>query len=265
VHPEVATFQASGRWSVRKPGLTVFGKRNGRHVERAVFRAAPGNALFAIDLSQIDSRSIAVHSQDHAYLDLFRPGLDAHEIVARMVWGDAAYDASPKILRDRVKAITHGLPYGMGLEKLVETTKVPEAEAQRVIDTMNERFPRLQAWKDEVREEAASGELDNGFGRIMMCEPSRAFTQGPALMGQGTARDLMMECLLNLPDFCVRMLRAQVHDEAVFEVPLALADQIVPRIEQAFNFEWAPPGASRPVQIVAEAGKLGTSWAECYG
>jgi P4 family phage/plasmid primase-like protien len=264
VHPEVATFQASGRWSVRKPGLTVFGKRNGRHVERAVFTAAPGNALFAIDLSQIDSRSIAVHSQDHAYLDLFRPGLDAHEIVARMVWGDAAYDADRKTLRDRVKAITHGLPYGMGLEKLVATTKVPEVEAQRVIDTMNERFPRLQAWKDEVREQAASGELDNGFGRIMMCEPSRAFTQGPALIGQGTARDLMMECLLNLPDFCVRMLRAQVHDEAVFEVPLALADQIVPRIEQAFNFEWAPDPSFRPVQIVAEAGKLGTSWADCY-
>jgi DNA polymerase-1 len=129
---------------------------------------------------------------------------------------------------------------------------------------MNERFPRLQAWKDEVRALAAEGELDNGFGRIMMCEPSRAFTQGPALIGQGTARDLMMECLLNLPDFAVRMLRAQVHDEAVFEVPLALADQIVPRIEQAFNFSWAPDPSFRPVQIVAEAGKLGTSWADCY-
>lgn len=264
VHPEVATFQASGRWSVRKPGLTVFGKRNGRHVERAVFTAAPGNALFAIDLSQIDSRAIAVHSQDHAYLDLFLPGRDAHEIVARMVWGNAAYDADRKTLRDRVKAITHGLPYGMGLEKLVATTKVPEAEAQRVIDTMNERFPRLQAWKDEVREQAASGELDNGFGRIMMCEPSRAYTQGPALAGQGTARDLMMECLLNLPDFCVRMLRAQVHDEAVFEVPRALAGEIVPRIERAFRFEWAPDPSFRPVQIVAEAGKLGQSWADCY-
>lgn len=265
VHPEVATFQASGRWSVRKPGLTVFGKRGGKVIERAVFRAAPGNALFAIDLSQIDSRAIAVHSQDHAYLDLFLPGRDAHEIVARMVWGNAAYDADRKTLRDRVKAITHGLPYGMGLEKLVATTKVPEAEAQRVIDTMNERFPRLQAWKDEIRAQAESGELDNGFGRIMKCEPSRAYTQGPALMGQGTARDLMMQALLNLPDFIVPMLRAQVHDEAVFEVPLALAGEIVPRIERAFNFEWAPDPSFRPVQVVAEAGPLGTSWAECYG
>lgn len=265
VHPEVATLQASGRWSVRKPGLTVFGKRNGRHVERAVFRAAEGNALFAIDLSQIDARAIAVHSQDHAYLDLFLPGRDAHEIVARMVWGDAVYDSDRKRYRQDIKAITHGLPYGMGVPKLAAHAKVPEETAELVVTTMNERFPRLQTWKDEVREEARAGKpLDNGFGRVMLADPDRAYTQAPALMGQGTARDLMMQALLNLPDFCVRMLRAQVHDEAVFEIPLALAGQIVPRIEQAFNFEWAPPGASRPVQIVAEAGKLGTSWADCY-
>lgn len=264
VHPEVATFQASGRWSVRKPGLTVFGKRQGRSIERAVFRAAPGNALFAIDLSQIDARAIAVHSQDHAYLDLFRPGLDAHEIVARMVWGDAVYDSDRKGNRERVKAVTHGLPYGMGIPKLAEHAKVSEELAERVVNTMNERFPRLQAWKNEVREEAAGGELDNGFGRIMKCEPHRAYTQGPALIGQGCARDLMMQALLNLPDFLIRMLRAQVHDEAVFEIPRALAGEIVPRIEQAFNFEWAPDPSFRPVQIVADAGKLGQSWADCY-
>jgi P4 family phage/plasmid primase-like protien len=265
VHPEVVTFQASGRWSVRKPGLTVYGKREGRSIERAVFRAAEGHALFAIDLSQIDARAIAVHSQDHAYLDLFLPGRDAHEIVARMVWGDSVYDSDRKRYRQEIKAITHGLPYGMGVPKLAAHAKVSEELAQRVVDTMNERFPRLQAWKEEVREQASAGyPLDNGFGRVMLADPDRAYTQAPALMGQGTARDLMMQALLNLPDFAVRMLRAQVHDEAVFEIPLALANEIVPRIERAFNFEWAPPGASRTVQIVADAGKLGQSWAECY-
>lgn len=230
-----------------------------------MFRAAEGHALFAIDLSQIDARAIAVHSQDHAYLDLFAPGKDAHEIVARMVWGDALYDSDPKRYRQDIKAITHGLPYGMGIPKLAAHAKVPEATAELVVNTMNERFPRLQAWKDEIREVArANHPLDNGFGRVMLADPERAYTQAPALMGQGTARDLMMEALLRLPDFAVRMLRAQVHDEAVFEIPLALAGEIVPRIERAFNFEWAPPGASRPVQIVADAGKLGASWAECY-
>lgn len=265
VHPEVATFQASGRWSVRKPGLTVFGKRGGKVIERAVFTAAPGNALFAIDLSQIDARAIAVHSQDHAYLDLFAPGRDAHEIFARMVWGDRVYDSDRKRYRQEIKAITHGMPYGMGAQRMAETAKVPLELAERVIATRRERFPRLVAWEQEVREEAAAtGRLDNGFGRTMLVDPERAHTQSVALMGQGTARDLMMQALLNLPDFAIRMLRAQVHDEAVFEVPRALAGEIVPRIERAFNFAWCPPGASRPVQVVAEAGPLGQRWSECY-
>ena len=270
VHPEVVTFQASGRWSVRKPGLTVFGKRGGKVIERAVFTATdPDHVLMAIDLSQIDSRSIAVHSQDPAYLALFTPGLDAHEIVARMVWGDGAYDAEPKRLRDTVKGITHGLPYGMGIPKLAAHAKVPESTAERVVATMSERFPRLQTWKAEVREQASSqgAILDNGFGRLMMVDHVRAYTQAPALMGQGTARDLMMQCLLNVADAdprVIRMLRIQVHDEAVFEFPRADAEELRHLVEHAFTFDWAPPGAPRPVSIVAEGGPFGFRWSECY-
>jgi P4 family phage/plasmid primase-like protien len=268
VHPQVATLQASGRWSVTKPGLTVFGKRGDRVIERAVFTASsPDHRLFAIDLSQIDARAIAVHSQDHAYMALFEPGLDAHEIVARMVWGDAAYDANPKGLRQTVKAITHGLPYGMGVPKLAVNAKVDEAVAQGVVDTMNERFPRLQAWKDEVREVAATGApLDNGFGRMMLPDPERAYTQGVALMGQGTARDLMMECLLRLPDELARCLRAQVHDEAVFECHVDDLDEVRREVEAAFNFEWCPPTlpGGRPIRIEAEAGHGAYRWSDAY-
>lgn len=286
VHPQVATFQASGRWSVTKPGLTVFGKRgigrNGkpRVQERAVFRAGEGNVLMAIDLSQVDSRSIAVHSQDPAYMALFGMGpdgrpLDAHKLVAEMVWGVDGYASNPKYFRDQVKAITHGLPYGMGIEKLVSHTGVTHEVAERVVGTMNERFPRLQQWKNEVREEAKSGRhLDNGFGRMMRPNAARAYTQGPALMGQGTARDLMMQCLINVDDCdakygteITKMLRAQIHDEAIWELPEAEAVQYAKVIEACFNFEWAPRPDMIPIRLMAEVDytKLGAkSWAECY-
>lgn len=276
VHPHVATFQASGRWSVTKPGLTVFGKRgigsNGqpRVNERAVFTASdPEHVLMAIDLSQVDARAIAVHSQDHGYLDLFEPGLDAHELVARMVWGDAAYDADPKNLRHNVKAITHGVPYGMGVPKLALNAKVSEATAQRVVDTMNAAFPRLQVWKQEVRDLAGvpGAYLDNGFGRLMRPDHERAYTQGPALMGQGCARDLMMQCLLNVDDLdprVTRMLRAQIHDEAIFEFPKADAEELKRLVVGCFSFPWAPPGASRPVSMVPDTGPFGFRWSECY-
>ena len=50
----------------------------------------------------------------------------------------------------------------------------------------------------------------------MKTDPKRAFTQAPALMGQGTARDLMMESVIRLP----------------------LWQQVL----EAMTFEWKPPG-----------------------
>ena len=145
-------------------------------------------------------------------------------------------------------------------------TGVPEADARRIIDTRRERFPRMIEWEAEVR---ATGEhtgwLDNGFSRLMRVDQTRAYTQSVALMGQGTARDLMMECLLRLPDDVARMLVAQVHDEAVFEIPRAEAAELVEVIRTAFNFQWAPPGASRPVRVEAEPGRLAHRWSGCYG
>lgn len=286
VHPQIATFQATGRWSVTKPGLTVFGKRGmnrrgeRRVLERVVFRAAERNVLFTIDLSQVDARAIAVHSQDPAYLALFEPGLDAHEIFGRMVWGNSTYDSDPKLYREQVKAITHGLPYGMQIDKLVSHTGVERAVAEQVLATRRERFPRLLAWEEEVREEARSGRpLDNGFGRLMKPDPQRGFTQGTAFKGQGCARDLMMQCLLNVDDFDVKhgthvidCLRVQIHDEAIWEVPEHLADAYATVVESCFNFPWAPEPSMRPVQLVAQVDrdkttgkrKFGRSWSECY-
>ena len=53
---EVAPLQASGRFSVRNPGLTVMGKRGGKHVERAVFLPDEGDLVsyHTADLAELD-------------------------------------------------------------------------------------------------------------------------------------------------------------------------------------------------------------------
>jgi len=271
VHPQVATFQSSGRWSTTKPGLTVFGKRKGKVIERAVFTATGPNAweaetvLFAIDLSQIDARSVAVLSQDHAYMDIFgidpetgKPR-DSHAEVALAVWGD-------KAMRERAKPISHGWNYNMGKAKLAATAGSRQV-AEEFHAAMERNFPRLVQWKAEMVQAASTGAfMDNGFGRMMLPDPERAHNQGPALMGQGCARDLMMECFLRLRPALRRMLRIQVHDEAIFEIPKENAEEIRREIEAAFNFEWAPPSMpwARPIQILAEAGHFAYRWSECY-
>lgn len=257
VHPEVSMFQASGRWSITKPGLTVFGKRGGRHKEREIFVPEPGHVLFAADLSQVDARAVAAHCQDPNYLDLFEPGRDSHTEIAVAVWGDAGR-------RQDAKVLGHGWNYGMGLLKL-STAIGSEAVAREYDRAMRERYPGLVGWKREVVDQGGTGQLlDNGFGRLLRVDPQRAFTQAPALMGQSCARDLMMEGLLRLPVELLPYLRAVVHDEIVMSVPEEQAEEIKRAVLAALTFEWAPPGAARPVQIVADATPFGRSWGAVY-
>lgn len=251
VHPSVVMKQSTGRWSLSRPGLTVMGKRGGRYREREVFIADPGERIVAFDLSQIDMRALAGLSGDQAYIDMLRTS-DPHSEIARALFGDASK-------RDESKAIGHGWNYGRGVRAISDGNDLPPDLVRQFDESMRERFPRLVEWRDEVRAWAESGELlDNGFGRRMRPDPHRAHTQGPALMGQGCARDLMMEGLLRLPEEILPMLRAQVHDEIVLSVPEDAVVDVQRAVLDALSFEW------RGVPILADGGPSGCSWGEIY-
>ena len=257
VHPGVTMKQSTGRWSLTSPGLTVMGKRGGRYREREVFIAEPGHVIIACDLSQVDMRAIAGLSGDPAYIEMLRHE-DPHAEIAKLLFGTADQ-------REEAKKIGHGWNYGRGIKGICDTYDLPPAVVRKFDESMRERFPRLVEWQDEVRTIAESGKLlDNGFGRPMRPEPSRAHTQGPALMGQGGARDIMMTGLLRLPDEVLPMLRAQVHDEIVLSVPAADAKEIQQTVIDALSFTWESP-SGKAVPIVAEGGPTDrTSWGGVY-
>lgn len=259
VHPEIGLFQASGRWSTTKPGLTVMGKRGGKYAEREVFLPEPGHIIISADLSQVDARAIAALSQDPAYLAMFGPGLDLHAEVAERVFGT-------KERREDAKAIGHGWNYGMGIDGLIRNAQVDRRVAVEFDRAMRAQFPRLIEWRDEIRIAGKAGRMpDNGFGRPLRVDPSRAWTQAPALMGQGCARDLMMEGLLRLPDEVLPMLRAVVHDEVILSVPVDIVVDVERVVLEALSFEWAPPGGDLSVQIEAGLGKhRGANWGAVY-
>lgn len=251
VHPKVSFKQATGRWSVTNPGLTVFGKRGGRHVERAVFLPDPGEVLISADLSQVDMRAVAGLSQDQAYIDMLKKD-DPHAELALALFGDRG-------LRETAKPIGHGWNYGESLKRISIENDIDPKLVNQFDSMMRERFARLVEWQSEVRTIAESGALlDNGFGRLMRPDPRRAHTQGPALMGQGAARDLMMEGLLRLDPRILPMLRAQIHDEIVFSAPAAEAEEIGRAVIEALSFEW------RGVPILADVSRTGTDWSKCY-
>jgi DNA polymerase-1 len=250
VHPVVSMRQASGRGSVTKPGMTVFGKRNGKHHERDIFVADEGHVVITCDLSQVDMRGIAGHCQDPAYMELFQPGRDAHQEIADML-GISRHDA---------KARGHGWNYGLGAASMIRDGADPEV-VYKFTNGMQEQFPVLCEWRDGVREKGGRGELlDNGFGRLMRCVPEWAYTVAPALMGQGTARDITCEVLLRLirrhPEYR-HYLRTWVHDEFVFSVPEDRVEEIGADIEEAFTWEW------RGVPILCDLSAPGASWGDC--
>ena len=251
VHPKIGFLQATGRWSVTSPGLTVLGKRGGRHVERAVLLPDPGEVLISVDLSQVDMRAVAGLSQDHGYIAMLGHE-DPHAEIARLLFGDPG-------LREIAKPIGHGWNYGRGIKAISESNDLDPELVRRFDRSMHDRFPRLVEWQGEVRALAESGALlDNGFGRMMRPDPQRAHTQGPALMGQGAARDIMMTGLLRLPTEILPMLRAQVHDEIVLSVPEADHVEIGRTVVAALSFEW------RGVPILADVSRPGTDWSKCY-
>jgi len=251
VHPQVGFDQATGRWSVTRPGLTVFGKRGGRHVERAIFLPDPGQVLLSADLSQVDMRALAGLSQDAAYIEMLKHE-DPHAEIAKALFGDVAR-------REDAKAIGHGWNYRRGIKAISQGQDIPLELVQQFDRSMRERFPRLVMWQEEVTAIAESGALlDNGWGRMMRPDPQRAYTQGPALMGQGAARDIMMHGMLQLPAEFRPMLRAQIHDEIVLAVPEKDAEEIGREVVKALSFEW------RGVPILADVSRAGTDWSLCY-
>ncbi len=251
VHPKVSFEQATGRWSVTRPGMTVFGKRAGKHVERAVFLPDPGEVLISVDLSQVDMRAVAGLSQDQAYIAMLKKD-DPHTDLALALFGDARF-------RETAKAIGHGWNYGESLQRISNENNIAPDLVMKFDASMRERFGRLVEWREEVREVAKAGHLlDNGFGRLMRADPQRAHTQAPALSGQGAARDIMMAGLLRLPAECLPMLRAQIHDELVFSVPSDCAEDVGRSVIDAMSFEW------KGVPILSDRSPSGTDWSRCY-
>jgi DNA polymerase-1 len=217
--------------------------------------------LICFDFDQVDMRAFAGHCGDEAYVGMFLRGEDPHSMIADMVFG--RHDGE---WRERAKASGHGWNYGLSVNGLVNSG-IEREVAERFDSGMQEGYPRLCSWRSEVRDRGEAGQLlDNGFGALMRCDERRAYTQAPALMGQGTARDIMCEGLLRLPEEYIPWIRGVVHDEVVLSVPEDRVEEAVERVTAAMTMDLAEitGGRLHSVPITAGVSKPGRNWAECY-
>lgn len=260
VYPSIQAGQVTGRLSTTKPGMTVFGSRNERLLRQREM-ILPDNAdeaLISVDLSQIDARCMAAGSGDAKYAALFAPGRDAHREMAIRIFGDAKRRAD-------AKRLAHASNYGMGPKSFAaEHEDISVADAKKQLDLLHFEFKQLGHFKDHLRKHAkALGWIATGFGRRVAVDRAKTYTQAPAAYGQGTARDVFLEGVMNLPQEVLEMIRIFVHDEIVLSVPRDRAEEIKQTVMAAFNAVTLPGKDGVEVPVLSDSAGPAESWAGC--
>lgn len=245
-HPDITSLQRSGRSSTTKPGLTVWTSRGDNAVEKEYFVADNEDELLVeFDFSQADARIVAAYSGDIEFKERFKEGVDAHELTGRLVFGNATYEADPEGCRFTAKALGHAYAYRAGPKTLAKTSKQPLDIAERFVERMQEAYPLVTEWQDRVTDEGAQGFIVNDWGRKIVVEPDRAYTQAPAMYGQSGTRELMVDALIRMLYDDVRLilwLRAQIHDALLFSIPKTELVWAIPKIKSLMEVSWQPKG-----------------------
>ncbi len=235
------TVAATGRLSSSDPNLQNIPIRTevGRQIRRA-FVPAPGNLLLSADYSQIELRVMAHMSGDESLVQAFRSGEDIHASTAVKVFGVNAKDIT-RDMRRKAKEVNFGIMYGIGPFGLKTRLGISQGEAQEIITTYFERFPKVRQYiNDTLRDARTNGYVTTLFGRrrhfpditsrnqAVRSNAERAAINMPI---QGTAADMIKFAMIRIDEaiessgWATRMI-LQVHDELVFEVPSGEVEKV---------------------------------------
>ena len=262
---------STGRLASSDPNLQniPIKTENGRKIRRA-FVPAEGYTLLSADYSQVELRLAAEMAGIKALQKAFRDGVDIHAATASQVFGVPMDQMTPDIRRN-AKAINFGIIYGISGFGLAKQLGIPQGEAAQYIKQYMAGFPELRDFMERTKEEARrQGYVSTLYGRRCYIrginDKNMGIRNGAERQAinaplQGTAADIMKRAMIALPGelqragLNARML-LQVHDELLFEVPLAEKDatkELVVRVMVE-----AGKGLSLPLAV--EAG-FGDNWA----
>ena len=260
---------ATGRLSSSNPNLQNIPIRTaqGRRIRQA-FVAPPGNVILAADYSQIELRIMAHLSGDEGLLKAFHDGVDIHRATAGEVFGQD-YEKVTDTQRRAAKAINFGLMYGMSAFGLGRQLDISRPEAQEYMDTYFARYPKVQKFMEETREQARNqGYVETLFGRRLYLPEIKAGNmmrrQGAERAAinapmQGTAADIIKIAMIRVDDWLQKSqpgarLVMQVHDELVLEVEESQIDDIRDQ-----GISHMSKAAELDVPLVVDAG-FGRDW-----
>jgi DNA polymerase-1 len=262
---------ATGRLSSNNPNLQNIPIRTplGREI-RACFIAEPGDALLAIDYSQVELRILAHIAGEEVLKEIFRRGEDVHTATASTILRTPPeqLDAGS---RSKAKMVNYGIVYGLSAFGLSDRLGISREEAQEFIDRYLEGFPAVKRFIALTIEQATEdGYVTTLMGRRRQIPELRARNFQMRQLGerlavntviQGTAADVIKvamvraEAALRDAGLATRLI-LQIHDELLFEGPedeLPRArDVVIPQMVGALELD--PP-------LAVDAG-IGPNWLE---
>ncbi len=267
---------ATGRLSSSNPNLQNIPIRSevGRRIREA-FVAEPGHLLVSADYSQIELRILAHFSQDPAFLEAFRSGQDIHLRTAAEVFGVPPASVTPEHRRI-AKAINFGLVFGQGDFGLAQVLRIPRAQARTYIDSYFTRYAGVRAYMERAIADArASASVTTLLGRRRPLPEIRATRAQDRAYAeriarntpiQGSAADLLKLAMIRIeaaieagqaPVPGVALLLT-VHDELVFEVPAAGAEELKRWVKNEMESVYA-----LAVPLVVDVGS-GPTWGQAH-
>ena len=264
---------ATGRLSSSDPNLQNIPIRTeeGRKIRRA-FIASPGYTLISADYSQIELRLMAHFAQDPGLIRAFKEGRDIHQHTASEVFHMPLNEVDSESRR-RAKAINFGLLYGMSGYGLSKQLSVSVVEAESFIDKYFTRFPRVRSFMEDTKAFARThGYVQSLMGRRLYLpeinakqQPRRRAAERAAINAplQSTSADIIKQAMIDIDAWLeatqlpVRLL-LQVHDELVFEVQDAIADEASQQIQSLME-----NACVLSVDLKVEVNK-GANWDEAH-
>lgn len=247
VHPKTGRIHASfnqtvvvtGRFSCSEPNLQQVPVRDTPEF-RKMFIPEPGNVLVSCDYNAQEMRVLAELSGEPVLIEAFEQGTDIHKVAASRIFGKDMDDIT-KPERSRAKTLQFGLLYGRGAKALATDLKIPEEEAQDMIDTYFAQYPYVNDW---IRKQRRFAE-DNGYvlsimGRripVFLASETKSWRREAVNYPiQGSSADMMKVAMGKVyqyynsldkigPDRKVRMVNV-VHDELLVECPEWKADEV---------------------------------------
>ncbi|MDD9867730.1 MAG: DNA polymerase [Candidatus Campbellbacteria bacterium] len=239
----------TGRMASKTPNVQNIPVKTERgQTIRKAFIAEDNFKIISFDYSQIELRLAAFLSGDKDLSELFSKN-DIHQAMAVKIF-KVSENKITKEMRNKTKAITFGILYGMGIKALKRAIEEKEeGEATKLFTEYKKTFSGFVGYKEkEIAKTEKRGYTETYFGRrrqipeifsrisYIRAQGERFIINSPI---QGTQADVIKLAMIKISEYIdknnlnkdVKML-LQVHDELVFEIKEEKIPQISKEIKK---------------------------------